>query len=465
MLERWGQRFTDVFRRNMPDAFVFALLLTLITGIIALSWMKASPLEVIIAWYDGFYILLEFGMQMVLLIVTGYSIALSPFIQKRIDRLATFFKTPGQVYFFIVLIGFLLSMVSWGWVVITAILARQMALRIQGIHYPYLIACVYFSLISWVTGLSSSIPLLLNTEDNYLIEAAILTDTITTQYTLGSTMNLGMIAVLLATGPLLLWLLAPKQAKPEQQIGRMVQEDDRDSLSIREEAKSTRLSEKAVSDSLNNSRIIQVIIAGMGLVYLVYYFSTKGFELNLNIMIFVFIILGLLLHKTPMRFTIAMRRASSNVSAIIFQFPFYAGIMGIMTFTGLGQRLGEAMAEAATVDTYPYFAYMLGGIVNFAIPSAGGEFAVIGPSVIEAVQQLGAGLEPEAVKEMISRASMAVAYGEALTNCLQPFFLLLILPVMAKGIQIQARDVMGYLVLPFMAFFLLQIFLVGWLPL
>ena len=460
MLKRWGQRFTDVFKKSMPDAFVFALLLTLITAIIALSWMKASPMEVIIAWYDGFYILLEFGMQMVLLIVTGYSIALSPFIQKRIDRLAGLFKKPSQVYFFIVLIGLLLSMISWGWVVITAILARQMALRIHGIHYPYLIACVYFSLISWVTGLSSSIPLLLNTENNYLIEGAVLDATITTQFTLGSNLNLGMIVILLAAGPLLLWLLAPKESKPEQQLDRLVQTDESDILSIKEEAASTRLPGKAVSDRLNNSRLIQLLIATMGLVYLVYFFSNNGLELNLNIMIFVFIILGLVLHQSPMRFTIAMRRASTNVSPIIFQFPFYAGIMGIMTYTGLGQRLGELMAEAATVDTYPYFAYVLGGIVNFAIPSAGGEFAVIGPSVIEAVQQLGTGLPPETVTEMISRASMAIAYGEALTNCLQPFFLLLIIPVMAKGIQIQARDVMGYLVLPFLVFFFLQLFLV-----
>ena len=465
MLERLGQRFTDVFKRNMPDAFVFALLLTFITGIVALTWMKARPMEVIIAWYDGFYILLEFGMQMVLLIVTGYSIALAPFIQKRLDRLARFFKTPGQVYFFIVLIGSMLSMVSWGWVVITAIFARQLALRVEGIHYPYLIACVYFSMISWVAGLSSSIPLLLNTKDNYLIEGAILNETIATQLTLGSTLNLGMIAVLLVAGPLLLWLLAPKTANREQQLDRLVQTDDSDTISIKEEAESTRLPEKAVSDTLNNSRLIQIIIASMGLVYLVYYFSTNGFELNLNIMIFVFIILGLYLHLTPMRFTIAMRRASSNVSAIIFQFPFYAGIMGIMTYTGLGERLGVVMAESATLETYPYFAFMLGGIVNFAIPSAGGEFAVIGPSVIEAVQQLGAGLPPEAVTEMISRASMAIAYGESLTNCLQPFFLLLVMPVMAKGIQIQARDVMGYLVLPFLVFFFLQMFLVGWLPL
>jgi short-chain fatty acids transporter len=320
-------------------------------------------------------------------------------------------------------------------------------------------------MISWVTGLSSSIPLLLNTPDNYLIEEGILTETIASENTLGSAMNFGMIATLLILGPLFMWLLAPKKKSDPLQLSDMLGTDQEDTMSLKEEALEARLPFKALSDILNNSVLLQYTIATMGAVFLGYYFMTKGFDLNLNIMIFVFIVLGLYLHRTPMRFTIAMRRASSNVSAIIFQFPFYAGIMGIMTYTGLGEHLGQVMAEAATIDTYPYYAFVLGGIVNFAIPSAGGEFAVIGPSVIEAIQQLGQGLPPEALLEMTSRASMAIAYGEALTNCLQPFFLLLIIPVMAKGIRIQARDVMGYLVIPFLVFFLVQGILVGWLPL
>ncbi|HMB63104.1 MAG TPA: TIGR00366 family protein, partial [Eudoraea sp.] len=182
-------------------------------------------------------------------------------------------------------------------------------------------------------------------------------------------------------------------------------------------------------------------------------------------MIFVFIVLGLFLHKTPMRYGIAMKRASGNISAILFQFPFYAGIMGIMTYTGLGAELGQWIASIATLETYPFFTYILGGAVNFAIPSAGGEYAVIGPSVIEAMNALGAGL-PEAERTgMIARASLAIAYGESLTNLLQPFFLLLVIPVMARGINIQARDIMGYLVIPFFVFSLLQILMVLFMPL
>ena len=465
MITKLGEKFTDIFKKNMPDAFVFALILTLVTALISFFWIGATPLKIIQSWYEGFWTLLEFGMQMVLLIITGYSIALSPLVKKGIDRLTHYIKTPKQVYVFVVLIGVLLSMISWGWLVITALLARELALRVKGINYSYLIACVYFSHISWVSGLSSSIPLLLNTKKNYLIEGGILPGTIATNYTLGSFLNIGMILLFVVIAPLIMFLLIPKDNSGKELSDMLNAKNKATSLTIKEEAASLKLPFKAMSDGLNNSIVLQYIIGLMGLTYIIFHFSTKGLDLNLNIMIFVFLILGLFFHKTPMRYTISMKRASGNVSGILFQFPFYAGIMGIMTFTGLGAELGQLIASIATIDSYPFYAYVLGGIVNFAIPSGGGEFAVIGPSVIEAVNNIGAGLNPAEMTTMISRASLALAYGEALTNLLQPFYLLLILPIMAAGIKLQARDVMGYLVIPFLIFFIIQIIMVVWMPL
>ncbi|MBE9488712.1 MAG: short-chain fatty acid transporter [Bacteroidetes bacterium] len=465
MITKLGEKFTDIFKKNMPDAFVFALILTLVTALISFFWIGATPLKIIQSWYDGFWTLLEFGMQMVLLIITGYSIALSPLVKKGIDRLTQYIKTPKQVYVFVVLIGVLLSMISWGWLVITALLARELALRVKGINYSYLIACVYFSHISWVSGLSSSIPLLLNTKKNYLIEGGILPGTIATNYTLGSFLNIGMILLFVVIAPLIMFLLIPKDNSGKELSDMLNAKNKATSLTIKEEAASLKLPFKAMSDGLNNSIVLQYIIGLMGFTYIIFHFSTKGLDLNLNIMIFVFLILGLFLHKTPMRYTISMKRASGNVSGILFQFPFYAGIMGIMTFTGLGAELGQLIASIATIDSYPFYAYVLGGIVNFAIPSGGGEFAVIGPSVIEAVNNIGAGLNPAEMTTMISRASLALAYGEALTNLLQPFYLLLILPIMAAGIKLQARDIMGYLVIPFLIFFIIQIIMVVWMPL
>jgi len=160
-----------------------------------------------------------------------------------------------------------------------------------------------------------------------------------------------------------------------------------------------------------------------------------------------------------------MKRSSTNISGILFQYPFYAGIMGIMLYTGLGNKLGELMASAATMETYPFFAYLTGSVVNFAIPSAGGEFAVVGPSIINAVKEIGAGLPPEEITAMISRASLSVAYGESLSNMMQPFYLLIIMPVMGAGTNLQARDIMGYLLLPFILFFAIQVMMITWLPL
>ena len=138
--------------------------------------------------------------------------------------------------------------------------------------------------------------------------------------------------------------------------------------------------------------------------------------------------------------------------------------MGIMIGTGLGEELAKWMASAGTLQTYPIFAYLLGGVVNFAIPSGGGEYAVIGPSVIQMVNEIGAGLPAAQLTEIQARASLSIAYGESLTNLLQPFYLLLVLPVMGAGIKIQARDVMGYLVIPFIVYFIIQLALVTWMP-
>jgi short-chain fatty acids transporter len=116
------------------------------------------------------------------------------------------------------------------------------------------------------------------------------------------------------------------------------------------------------------------------------------------------------------------------------------------------------------LKTYPFFSFLLGGIVNFAIPSGGGEFAVIGPSVLKAVKTIGTNLPASEIISMISRASLAIAYGETLTNLLQPFYLLLVLPIMGSGTNLQARDIMGYLVIPFMAFFIIYSIIITYVP-
>ena len=465
MIAKLGEKFTKLFLRYMPDAFVFAMLLTLLTASISLIWTEATPIKIISAWYDGFWTLLEFGMQIVLIIITGFAIALSPVVKKGVDFLTQYIKSPKQVYILVMFLGALLSIVSFGWIIITCVLARELAIRVKGINYPFLMALVFYSSASWVTGLSSSIPLLLGTENNYLIKSGVLSDTIPSSLSLGSGLNLAMLLLFIIGGPLLILLIFPKKSNNKELSDLLVDKNSKNELSIEEEAKSLKLPFKTVSDTLNNSVILQYSMAFCGFAYIIYYFITKGMILNFNIMIFIFLMVGLVLHKTPIRYGIAMNRSSSNISGILIQYPFYAGIMGIMLYTGLGEKLAQVMASVATITTYPFYSYITGALVNFAIPSAGGEFAVVGPSIINAVKNISTGMPIEQVNAMIIRASLSVAYGESLSNLLQPFFLLLVMPVMAVGIKIQARDIMGYLVIPFMVFLIIQLILVTYMPL
>ena len=464
MLTKLGQKFTDAFTKYMPSAYVFALLLTLITGVIALILTDSKPIEILEGWYNGFWNLLSFGMQIALIIITAYCIAQSTTVKHAIDRLTLVIKSPTQVYLVVIALGALLSFISFGMVVITAILARELALRIKGIHYPFLVACVYFSFNGWVCGLSSSIALLLNTDNNFLIESGILNDTISTSYSLGSTLNLAMIILFVFIAPLLIYILIPKSIKGKE-LKDLLTDKETEDISVKDEALSHKLPFKTVSDALNNAGWLQITVALLGVCYIVYHFTENGFDLNFNIMIFIFLMLGLLLHITPMRYSIAMKRASSNISGVLFQYPFYAGIMGIMMASGLGVLISDALVAIATPKSYAFISYLTGGIINFAIPSAGGEFAVIGPSIINMVQELSYNLSQTEITAMTARASMSVAYGESLSNLLQPFFLLIVFPIMGKDIKIQARDVVGYLFIPFVVLFAIQALMVTYIPL
>lgn len=464
MLRSLGQVLAQRLQRWIPEAFVFAIILTLIVAVMAFFYTDSGANEVLDHWYQGFWILLEFGMQMVLVLATGFAIALSPAVSRLIDGLAKLARTPAAVYVLVIFIGGLFTLVSWGWMVLTAVLARELANRVKGIDYAFLVACVYLSSQPWVAGLSSSIPLLLNTEGNFLIETGVLEGTIPVSSTLGSPLNLIYIGFTLVTLPLLVWMMRP-HASGIRSLADMSDDDDRTAIGIRAEAMRHTLDGRALSDRLNNSRWLQLIIALAALWYVAGHFVRNGFDINLNIMIFAFLGLGLIVHETPMRYVLAMKRACSNVSGIIFQYPFYAGIMGIMMFSGLGSLISAWMAENASIQTLPFVALLSGALVNFAIPSAGGEWAVIGPTLTEAAQNLTSHLPPGEREAFISRIAMAVAYGETSTNLLQPFYLLIILPVMGAGVLLQARDVMGYLVIPFIYVFTMMALMVTFVPL
>jgi short-chain fatty acids transporter len=465
MLRSAGTILAERLRRWIPDSLVFALALTLLTAGLAWGVAGASGAEVLDAWYRGFWTLLEFGMQIVLVLATGYAIALSPLVARGIDALAARIRSPVQVYFLVMVLGSFLVLVSWSWVVVVAVLARELARRVAGLDYAYLTACVFASSWSWVCGLSSSIPLLLNTEGNFLIETGVLDATIGVDVTLGSPLNLWYFAVGLAILPALMVAARPAHGAAVPLEARLDGSQPRTELTVAEEADELRPPRGSLADRLDHGLLLPAGIVLLGGAWLVRHFAARGFDVDLEVMIFAFLMLGLAVHRTPMRYVTAMKRACSNVSGIVFQYPFYAGIMGIMTFTELGSLTAERIAAGTSLRTLPAAAQLLAALVNFAVPSAGGEWAVIGPPLVETARTLGAGSSPEELQALIARVAMSVAYGETSTNMLQPFYLLVILPVMGAGVRIQARDVLGHLVVPFLAVYAFTLVLLLFAPL
>jgi len=364
----------------------------------------------------------------------------------------------------VIIVGALLSLISIGMVVLAAVLAREMAKRVDHLDYPFLIACVYLSSQPWVAGLSSALPLIMGTEDNFMIQSGAVEGTISVSHTLGSLLNLTYLLALLIGMPLIMWLLKPR-ASDVISMQDLTEPNHQDHVSVEQEATQGSQTGKTVSDRLNGSWLLQSLVAVMALVVIGRHFLVNNQGLNLNIMIFVFITIGLLVHKTPMRFVIAMKRACGNISGIVYQYPFYAGIMGIMLYTGLGGVVSGWLASHASIHTLPVIAQMTGAVINFAIPSAGGEWAVVGPAFVEAAKSLTAGLPVDQTQALIARVIMSVAYGESSSNLLQPFFILIILPVMGAGVRVQARDVMGYLLIPFLYLSVVIALLVSFMPL
>ncbi|MDT8439750.1 MAG: TIGR00366 family protein [Wenzhouxiangellaceae bacterium] len=463
MLHRVSAGLARPLRRWIPEPFVFALLLTALVALAAWALTPAGPVVLAGHWYDGFWMLLEFGMQMVLILVTGFAIALSPPAARLIDVLARRVDSPGKVYLLVLIAGGLFNLVSWGWTVLAAVLGRELARRVPGVDYAYLVACVYLSGQPWVGGLSSTIPLLLNTEGNFLIETGVLAGTLPVAATLGSTLNLAYVAMYFVLVPLLMWWARPRAGAVRELAAFGESPDSEGDGGIGPVLAATRSSTSPAA-RMNHSVWLQGAVAFAGLAVLALHFSANGADLDLNRMIFLFLMLGLLIHRSPARYAEAMKRACANIAGIVFQYPFYAGIMGLMMFSGLGAQLALWLADGASLTTLPLIAQFAGAAVNFAIPSAGGEWAVIGPALTEAALQLSAGMPPEMQQAFVARIAMATAFGETSTNLLQPFFLLTVLPVMGAGVRVEARDVMGYLVLPFAAVYLATALLVTLVP-
>ncbi|MCH4826755.1 short-chain fatty acid transporter [Planococcus halocryophilus] len=418
-------RFSNnLMERYLPDPFLFVIILTVVVFGLGLGLTDSSPVQMVAFWGEGFWALLAFSMQMVLVLVTGFVLASSPIFKKGLGKLASFAKSPGSAILWVTIVSLAASWINWGFgLVIGALFAKELAKRVENVDYRLLIASAYSGFLIWHAGFSGSIPLSIATEGHPFVDKI---GIIPTTETIFSSYNLIIVAALLIIVPLLNRMMMPSKEETITVDPKVLIEPTVEELPTK--------ANMTPAERLENSWILSMVIGVLGIAFIVYYFANNGFALTLDVVNFMFLFLGILFHGTPRKYLVAVQEAVKGAGAIIVQFPFYAGIMGMMTASGLAAVISEAFVNISTVNTFPLFAFLSAGLVNFFVPSGGGQWAVQAPIMLEAAEMLGS--DP-------AKVAMAVAWGDAWTNMIQPFWAL---PALAIA-GLKAKDIMGFCVI------------------
>jgi len=415
MFQRATRLSVRLVERFLPDAYVFVLIFTALAAIAAFAIEQTPPLELVRYWGTGFWELLGFSMQMLLVLVTGFILAKTPPVKRILTWMASRCRTPKNAIVVVTLVAMAANWINWGFgLVIGALFAREVA-RFVKVDYRLLVASAYSGFIIWHGGLSGSIPLTIATEGHFMQESIGL---IPTSETIFAPFNLLIVALLVIAVPLINRAMTPS----DNDAVLFTPPDDPEPPVLARDS--------SPAERLEHGWILSVAVGIAGLVFLADHFIA-GSGLNLNIVNYGFLMLGIVLHRTPARLLAALQEAIKGGAGIVIQFPFYAGIMAILVGSGLATTMSEWFVSFATAGSLPFWTFLSAGLINMFVPSGGGQWAVQAPVMIPAAQALGADLP---------RVAMAVAWGDAWTSMLQPFFALPLLAI--AGLKI--KDIMGY---------------------
>ena len=416
-------------QRYLPEPFIFAVILTIVAFIVAMPVCKQTPIEVVEHWGNGVWSLLAFAMQMALVLVCGSALAAAPVIKKGISALASLPKTPAGAIAVVTGVSALACWLNWGFgLIVGVIFAKEIARKLRGVDYRLLIASAYSGFVVWHAGISGSIPLTMATPGSGLkeITRGALQNPVPISETVLDPHNLIMVVLVIAALVLVNSLMHPKG-------GNVVSVDP---ALLLEEPEKPAVKPDTPAEKMENSRILSWIIAILGLSFVVIKLFFRGGSLDLNTVILIFLFLGIILHKTPLAYVGAFTKAASGAAGILLQFPFYVGIMGILMGVGksgicLGTVISDAFINISTPVSYPLFTFLCAAILNMFVPSGGGHWAIQAPIMFTAGADLG--VDP-------GLTGMAIAWGDAWTNLIQPFWAI---PALAIA-KLNAKDIMGF---------------------
>ena len=473
MLRALSRPLVRLVDRWLPSSLVFAIVLTFLVAALSLGLTDSGPVDVVRAWGDGLSSLLAFIAQISIVLVLGYVIAHTGPVQRLLVRLAAIPRGPASAYAFVTVIAGLASLISWALgLIVGGIVALEVAkaARKRGIrlHYPLLVASAYSGYVIWHMGYSGSGPLAAATPDSFFDESY---DLVPVSETTFASWNMIAAAVTLAAVTAAMVLLAPKGDDPIHELDLSGHGDESDGhadgddgapalaaapgggekraskgaagtgvapagqdgpdAAPTRDADDARPGGRSPAERIDGARAVTLALGVALVAYLVVYFAQEGFALTLDIVNWTFLAVILLIVPSAQALAKLVIDAGRTVGEVLLQYPLYAGILGMMTTTGLVEVFSEFFVNIATPGTLGTWAMLSGGLINMFIPSGGGQFAVQAPIFMDAALQLG--VNPSVV-------IMGIAYGDQWTNMIQPFWTLPLLAI--AGLSV--RDILGY---------------------
>ncbi|MBL9042534.1 MAG: short-chain fatty acid transporter [Myxococcales bacterium] len=433
-------RFTSWLEQYLPDAFLFALLATVLSLLLGSLWARAEWGPMLDGWGKGFFSLLGFTLQMALIIILGHVVASADAVARLLGWLGGLCRTARGAVAQVALLAMLSSWLNWGFsLVFSAMLARAVARRFaergQKVDYRALAAASFLGLGSiWAQGLSGSAALQMATPG--ALPPGLHGHGIPLSQTIFLWQSLLSVVIEVLVVTLLMWLIAPSEATAvtAADLGCSLDPPTSTNPPASEPPLPLRPGERPEHSPWLSAAFV---LLALGFLWRSLRQAPSVLEaVNLNTINLFLLALGTALHRTPARLQRAFAAATPAVWGVILQFPFYGGIAGILASSGLNARIADLFVGAASQATLPPLVAAYSALLGVLVPSGGSKWLIEAPYVLAAAERLH-----------VHAGWMVAVYdlGEALANLIQPFWMLPVLGLLG----LKARDVMRYTILVF----------------
>ncbi len=434
-MKKFANACTRFVERFIPDAFLFAVILTVVCFVGALIFTESGAYATMMAWGKGIWGLLSFTAQICTAMVFGYALVKTPAVDKLLDAICRKVHSPAQAYFVAAAATAGLSWFSWsGGLICGGLIAVKLAQKVRGIHYPLLVAACYSGWVTFQCGPTAALlqPATPGTWSDKLYGVIPVSSTAFAPWNWTIFIIAGFIVI-----PIIMMRLAPSKSEKIIELNYSLDE----SAAAVEKAPKISLKGLPFNTWCENNYLFNLVFGIAVIIYLIYYFINGG-GLTFDSFNLIFLAVGLLLTPTPIQYVKTCAEGVSTCGGIILQYPLYAGIQGIMVTTGLASVIADVFVALSSVRTLPWMAFISGGFINMFIPSGGGQWNVQGPIFLDAATKLGASLP---------MTTMGVLYGDAWTNMIQPFWALPLLGIA----NLKIKDIMGYCVITLILWFII----------